>query len=147
MFPHRFITFYNGQEIEDFDVSEVRVNPSLPGDFFSGLASDDSTLPPAAPEANETYANAEVGAWTQNMLWSSAYAGRLNNVTAVNPIESLPNYWRVTFNDAPGYNQMVIAFEDAVIVTDAPPHQSELMVQWVQENIGRPITHVWVSMS
>lgn len=145
LFPHRFTTLYNGRTIEDYDVSLVTINPSFPADFFAGLPSNASTGTPTTPEANETYTHAEVGEFHANMMWFGPYGGKLENMTVETPLESLTNFWRITFNDAPTYSQMVIAFKDAVIVTDAPPHQTELVQQWVQQNIGRPITHVWVS--
>ncbi|KAH6981544.1 hypothetical protein BKA56DRAFT_672355 [Ilyonectria sp. MPI-CAGE-AT-0026] len=40
---------------------------------------------------------------------------------------------------------MVVELDDSVIVFDAPAHQSILVMQWVQETLGKSVTHVWSS--
>ena len=145
IFPHRFTTLYNGETIEDFDISSITVNPKFSKDFFSDLPTNATVPAPGHATANATYEHAELGEWYQNMLWRGPYIASLNNITAVHPIKTLPNLWYISFGAASGYRQTVMAFKDAVIVTDAPPHQTDLINQWVKENIGRPITHVWVS--
>jgi hypothetical protein len=35
-------------------------------------------------------------------------------------------------------------FEHGVLVVDAPPHQNQLVIKWVQDTLKKPITHFWV---
>jgi hypothetical protein len=52
----------------------------------------------------------------------------------------------LVFEDSPGYTQLVIEFDDAVFVFDSPPHQSELVMEWVRQSLGKSVTHLWVSL-
>ena len=60
------------------------------------------------------------------------------------PIAELPNLHQLVFTDAPAYVAYVGVFDDAVMITDAPAHQSKLTIQYVQETLGRNVTHLLV---
>lgn len=78
------------------------------------------------------------------MLWYGGYPGSLNNITVTYPVPELPGLIHLLFNDAPAYTTTIAAMEDAVMVTDAPPHQSKLVIHWVEENLKRSVTHLLV---
>lgn len=147
MFPRRFKIVYNNVHLlADFLVDRVDVNPVFPAGFFNPLPIS-ANAPVPALEISTEYGSAEIGEYSSNMLYNGKYTGTLGNLSATNPIESLPNLWALTFKDSPAYSQMVMEFEDAVIVTDAPPHQSHLVIQWVQQTLERNISHIWVRNS
>jgi len=79
------------------------------------------------------------------MLWYGAYPDTLPNLTIVNPIPSLPNLYHLTFADDVSYTTTLAIFDDAIMVTDAPAHQSKLVIQYVQETFNRSVTHLLVS--
>jgi hypothetical protein len=147
MFPTRFTTLYNNAIIEDFEIADIKVNSQLPADFYNGLPANNSTGSPAAAAPQQNYTHAELGEWNDNMLYSTQYTGTLNNVSATHPAPGLDHVWRLVFKDSPGYTQLVLDFDDAVFVLDAPPHQSDLVIQWVQQNLGKRVTHLWVVIS
>lgn len=64
-----------------------------------------------------------------------------------NPIPQLPQLYRLFFNDAPGYAQTIGEFQDGVMVVDAPPHQSKLVIEWVQKTLKKNVTHLLVRTS
>jgi hypothetical protein len=71
-------------------------------------------------------------------------SGDLGNVSATHPLAAVPNLWNLQFENT-AYAQLVMEFEDGVIVADAPPKQTQEVIRWVEDNIGKPITHFWVS--
>lgn len=145
MFPQRVVWVYNGAVLEDFLISDIVVNPDFPDDYFDGLPANTSVPSRATPQKNPDYGHAELGEFSSNMLWRGEYTGTLGNLSAINPIANLPHLWYLTFLDSPIYQQWVIEFEDAVIVGDAPPHQNALVLEWVQNTLGKKVTHLWVS--
>ncbi|KAG0651567.1 hypothetical protein D0Z07_1494 [Hyphodiscus hymeniophilus] len=145
MFPRRFKIVYNNVHLlADFLVESIDVNPSFPAGFFDGLPVTPNTPIPAL-EVSAEYGAAEIGEYSANALYNGKYTGTLANLSATHPVAALENLWRLNFADAPSYSQMVLVFCDAVIVTDATPHQSHLVIQWVREQLGRNITHIWVT--
>ena len=45
--------------------------------------------------------------------------------------------------DYPDYVQLLLEFEDGLLITDAPPHRSKIILEWVEKNMnGKTITHV-----
>ena len=79
------------------------------------------------------------------MLWYGAYPGTLSKLQAINPISSLPNLYHLTFADDVSYTTTLAIFDDAIMVTDAPAHQSKLIIQYVQGTFNRSVTHLLVS--
>ena len=60
------------------------------------------------------------------------------------PVPELPGLIHLVFVDAPVYKTTIANMEDVVMVTDAPAHQSKLVIQWVQENLKKNVTHLLV---
>ena len=79
------------------------------------------------------------------MLWYGAYPGTLAELVVINPIPELPNLYHLTFADDVSYRTVLAIFDDAVMVTDAPAHQSKLVIQYIQETFNRNVTHLLVS--
>lgn len=79
------------------------------------------------------------------MLWYGEYPGKLSNISVVNPIPSLNNLYHLKFLDMPTYTTTIAVFDDAIMVTDAPAHQSKLVIEYIQETFNRPVTHLLVS--
>jgi hypothetical protein len=80
------------------------------------------------------------------MLWGPGFVLTSENVTANHPIENVPQIWNLIYQDSE-YVQLVMEFENGVIVADAPPHQSLFTIDWVEKTLKKPITHLWVSVS
>jgi hypothetical protein len=148
-FPQRFQTIYDtplgsNAVLEDFLVESIDFNPSFPIDFFQGLPANESDTPKAAPFILPGTSYASIGESFSNMI-SGMDSGDAGNVSASHPIDDVTQFWNLVF-DASGYSQLIMEFEDGVIVADAPPIQSLAVIQWVQENLKKPITHLWVSL-
>lgn len=79
-----------------------------------------------------------------NMLWNGGYQGNLANITATNPMPGLP-LTNIVFNDAPAFSTLIGEFDKEVMVVDAPPHQSQLIIDWVNRNLQKKISHLLVS--
>lgn len=142
MYPQRFQTIYNKRHIlMDYLVDTVIVNATLDPSFFDGPQGYQAQN---IPVRNSSYDFAEIGEWFSNYLWGGAYQGSLANLSATNPLPDMPQVWFLNFADGDGYQQVVIELENAVLVVDSPPHQSLLVLQWVQEALGKEVTHVWV---
>ncbi|KAJ9419518.1 hypothetical protein FOXG_07119 [Fusarium oxysporum f. sp. lycopersici 4287] len=141
-FPSRFKTIYNKQHIlMDYYVDTVVVNPDLDPQFFDG--------PPGRHAANyptrdSSYDFSEIGEWYSNCLWAGAYRGTLTNLSATTPLPDMPGVWFLNF-PASDYQQVVVEFENEVLVLDSLPHQSHLVLQWARETLGKAVTHVWPS--
>ncbi|KAH8816689.1 metallo-beta-lactamase superfamily protein [Xylogone sp. PMI_703] len=142
----RFKTFYNVDHIlMDFLVDSITVNPEFPDGFFDGTPENQTQTTKESPIQSPDYGFAEIGEYISNFIWGGKYTGTLAKLSATHPIPNLPNLWHLTFQDAPNYSQLVVVFEHAVIVMDAAPHQSLLVIEWVRETLERNITHVWVT--
>ena len=78
------------------------------------------------------------------MFWAGGYTGTLPALKVVKPIPGLDNLYHLTFEDNNVYRTILAIFDDAVMVTDAPPHQSKLVLQYVQQKFNRTVTHLLV---
>jgi hypothetical protein len=148
MFPQNIKEIYNNDissVLQDFLIYDIEVNPTIAPSFFDGLSGNQTKSTPSAPVIEFDYGFAEIGEWDANMLWVGKYQGKSSNVSATHPIPTVPQLWHITFLDSTLYTQIVMEFEDAVIVGEAPPHQSQQVIQWVRDTLGKNITHIWVS--
>ncbi|KAF4628208.1 hypothetical protein G7Y89_g9947 [Cudoniella acicularis] len=146
MFPRNIKELYNrdsGSVLQDFFIYDIEVNPTIDPSFFDGLSRNQTQSTPSAPIIEFDYGFAEIGEWDSNMLWGGKYKGKSSNVSATHPIPTVPQLWHITFLDSTGYTQIVMEFEDAVIVGEAPVHQSQQVIQWVRDTLGKNITHIW----
>lgn len=150
-FPRRIKIVYNEDSLLlDMLIDTVEVNPSFSPEFFQGLPSSQVNetafkIPPVPAAPSVEYGEAEVFENSQNMLWSGGYTGKLENVNVTYPVPELPGLIHLVFIDSPGYTTTIANMEDAVMVTDAPPHQSKLVIQWVEENLKKKVTHLLLS--
>lgn len=80
------------------------------------------------------------------MLYAGQYTGTLSQLSATHAAPGMNKFWRLVFEDSPGYTQLVIEFDHAIFVFDSPPHQSELVIEWVRQTLGKPVTQLWVSL-
>lgn len=136
--------------LQEILYDSVSVNPKLSSDFFAGLpeAAINQTMfgmPPMPPKASEKYGAAEVFENTQNMFWAGGYLGTLPAIKAIKPVPGLDNLHHLTFEDTDVYRTIVAIFDDAVMVTDAPAHQSKLVIQYIKETFNRSVTHLLVT--
>lgn len=146
MFPQRQKILYGEDAmIEETFVSQIHANPAFEEGFFDGLSENETDTTPSPPEKDPSYGHALLGEYWSNMLWAGPYRGHLGNLSVVHPAADLPGVYHLTFLDTPNVAQLVLEFEDSVIVFESPPQQSELVIQWVGENLGKPISHLWVS--
>ncbi|RMI95824.1 hypothetical protein CDV36_016379 [Fusarium kuroshium] len=141
MFPRRFKTFYNGNlPLGDYLVDEVLINQVADPAHFDG---PEGLTELNTPAHDDSYGFAEIGEYTASYLWEGQYTGTFANISATTPYPDIPGAWVLTFQDAPTYRQMVLELDDSVIVFDAPAHQNLLVMQWVEETLGKSVTHVW----
>lgn len=142
-FPRRFKTIYNREHLlTDYSVGDVLVNTGIPPTRFDGPP---GRLPAHTPRRDTLYDFAEIGEYNAIYIWTGQYTGTFANLTATQPWQDLPGVWLLTVTDAPSYRQLILEIGNNVIVLDAPPHQSLLVMRWVQETLGKHVTHVWVS--
>ncbi|KAH8650694.1 hypothetical protein BGZ61DRAFT_487784, partial [Ilyonectria robusta] len=120
----------------------VLTNLELEEGFFSrpgnGTVPEDS-IPTRDPE----YGFAEIGETSSSFVWSGPYTGTFEalDASAEQPFQDVPGLWILNMV----MRQAVVELEDgSVIVLDAPPHQSKLVIDWVQQRLGKNVTHVWV---
>ncbi|KAF8242331.1 hypothetical protein K440DRAFT_131665 [Wilcoxina mikolae CBS 423.85] len=147
MFPRRFLRLDPETEdvLEDFLVEDVTVNSRYPGDFFSSGEGEKKGAGVVGEE--HSFTQTQLAAFSQNMLFTTPYAGRLENMTVTHPLGAKGVYY-LAFNDAPGYRQVVVEFEGeegGVLVVDAPPGQSLLVIEWVKRELRKNVTHIWIT--
>ncbi|KAM5344605.1 hypothetical protein ACJ41O_013140 [Fusarium nematophilum] len=139
-FPRRFKTIYNREHVlTDYSVGDVIVNSGISSERLNGPP---DRLPSHRPRRDRLYGFAEIGEASAIYTWSE-YTGTFANLTATRPWQDLPGVWHVAVADAPTYSQMVLEIGSNVIVLDAPPHQSLLVIRWVRETLGKTVTHIW----
>ncbi|KAF5026944.1 hypothetical protein F66182_974 [Fusarium sp. NRRL 66182] len=141
-FPQRFKTIYNGRQVvADFVADQVSTN--VEGIEESFARPGNGTVPQSsAPIRDPEYSFAEIGEMAAVFLWPGAYSGTVEAMDAVatQPYQDVPGLW--ILNEA--LRQAVIELEDgSVIVLDAPPHQSKVVIEWVRQKLGKNVTHVW----
>ncbi|KAM5344363.1 hypothetical protein ACJ41O_012900 [Fusarium nematophilum] len=149
MFPHGVQTVYNSTSqhlnavLEDFIIEEVTIDPKFPTSFFDGIPEDKSFSPKAAPSKVKGISHARLTEFSSNMLWSGGKNTTVKDLK-VKTLDDLPYvHWIILDDDALGVKQMLIEFEEEVIVCDAPPQWAQVVIEWVAKNLKKPITHVW----
>lgn len=146
MFPQRQKVLYNEVSIlEETEVSRIYVDTTFEEGFFDGLDEGETETVPSPPEEIPGYAHAELADYWNILMYGGPYQGTIGNASATQVASDLPGVHHLVFLDSPNVAQLILEFENSVIVLDAPPHQSDLVIEWVDENIGKPITQLWVS--
>lgn len=151
LLPHRLQTVYNTLYVlEDIMIDSVMMNPSFPGDFFVGRApqSDPSNvvqgLTPMKPVTSAEYPLSEVHEWYEAGIWTGPFTQQYNisDVVLSYPDPSF-RYIMQLYVGYIDYVQLLVEHEAGFIITDAPPHRSKIILEWLALN--RPdkrITHV-----
>ncbi|KAF9878639.1 hypothetical protein CkaCkLH20_04131 [Colletotrichum karsti] len=144
--PQRFKTIYNGKHLTgDYRADQIDINGGLTEDFFA--VPGNSPVPESGvPVRDPQYSFAEIGETAAGFLWPGAYTGTSETIAAAasRPFEDLPGLWTISPGGDLGMRQAIVELEDgSVIVLDAPPHQSRLVIEWAQATLGKNITHVW----
>lgn len=142
-FPTRFKSILNQRRLlGDYRADEVIVNPSLNSDMFMIQGQRQETN---VPSRNTEYGFAEIAEWSAAHMWYGEWTRTEENYTISKPFADLPGLWHMDPGSTPpAYKQAILEFENEVVVLDAPPHQSHIVIQWINDNIGKPITYIWV---
>ncbi|KAK5163002.1 uncharacterized protein LTR77_011057 [Saxophila tyrrhenica] len=149
--PQNIKLLYNEDlMLQEIQLNNFKINPSFPPTQFQGLppAITNQTVsgaPPSPALYPEFATPAQIFEFSQNFFYAGPYSGTLPALKVVKPIDSLPNLYHLTFKDNTVYRTVVAVFDDAIMVTDAPPQQSHLVIQWVQETFNRSVTHLLVT--
>lgn len=142
-FPRRFQTIYNRKHLlTEYSVDSVSVTAITPKRFMGPLG---RPLPAQLPRRDISYDFAEIGESHAYYRWTGGYTGSFGNLNVTQPWKDLPGVWLLTVTDAPNYRQLVLELADNVVVLDAPPQQSRLVLRWVREKLNKTVTHVWVN--
>ena len=148
LLPHHFQTVYNSKSVlEDFLITSISVNSKLSDDFFDAHITggdSDTSKKPSKPEQNPEYPRSEIHESFESGLWSGPFGdfAGVSDVVIENPIPGLKEI--ITLYIAyPDYVQLLVEFENGLLITDAPPHRSKIILDWVESNMnGKHITHV-----
>ena len=148
MLPHRLQTVYNSMSVlEDFIIDSILVNGVLQSDFFATKPAPKGTgggTNPQHPATSPEYPRSEVHEFFESGLWSGPFTdfANVSDVVVDHPVPGLKeimNIW-VAYAD---YVQVLVEFEDGLLITDAAPHRSTIILEWVKANMnGKKITHV-----
>jgi len=142
LLPHRFQTLYNSINIlEDVLIESITINPDFPENYFAGLPDSESQMPKAKPQLSAEYTRAEVGEFYGTGLWTGPFNFNTSDVVVTSPSKTLPQVSSV-YVGYPDYVQLMVEFDDGVLLTDAPPHRSIILIDWIATNIGKPINYV-----
>lgn len=144
-FPHRQWVMYKEDALqEEATVARVVLNPAFRNGFFEGLGDDETETEPVPPAKVEGYSHAEINEFWTNLIWTGIYPGTLDGMTVTNPARDLPNAHHIVVEEKADFTQMILEFEDTLIVFEAPPHQTDLIIRYVLEVLERNITHFYV---
>lgn len=151
-FPHQIQSIYNSSSenlnavLEDYVIEQITLNPDFSSDFFHGISEEESMFPKAAPKKVQGLSHARLTEFSSNMLWAGIKNVTVEGLKGEQPISDLPwVHWLILDDDPLGIKQMILEFETEVIVCDAPPQFSDKVIQWIAQNLNKPITHLWVS--
>jgi hypothetical protein len=152
-FPHRIQTVYNSTSqalnspLEDFQIEKITVNPKFPVDYFQGLPESQSWFPKATPRKVNGISHWWLTEFYGNGIWSGLKNSTVEGIKVEQPVKGLSKvHWVVLDDDILGVKQMILEFEESVIVCDAPPQWTHSVIQWIEKNLKKPISHLWVSL-
>ena len=138
LLPQRIQTVYNNfNMIEDFFADNVRINPSWPAYYFEPK----SNTTPIAPSRSKEYPRSEVHEFFESALWGGPFPFNVSNVKVEYPVPGVPAIKSVYVEYA-DYLQLLIEFDEGFLVTDAPPHRSNILLEWVKHNSEKQILYV-----
>ncbi|UKZ75257.1 hypothetical protein TrVFT333_002932 [Trichoderma virens FT-333] len=149
-FPHRVQTVYNSTSqalnspLEDFQIDEITVNPKFPTNYFQGLPESQSWSPKAAPKKVDGIDHWWLTEFSGNGIWTGLKNSTVEGIKTEQPVKGLPKlHWVILDDNVLGVKQMILEFEESVIVCDAPPQWTLSVIQWIKENLKKPISHLW----
>ncbi|KAH6980842.1 hypothetical protein BKA56DRAFT_632550 [Ilyonectria sp. MPI-CAGE-AT-0026] len=149
-FPHQIQSIYNSSSenlnavLEDYVIEQITLNPDFTSDFFHGVSEEESMFPKAAPKKVQGLSHARITEFSSNMLWAGIKNVTVEGLKGEQPLSDLPwVHWLILDDDPLGIKQMILEFETEVIVCDAPPQFSDKVIEWIAQNLNKPITHLW----
>lgn len=152
-FPHQVQTVYNSSTqrlnavLEDYIIETITVDPDFPENIFEGLEEEKSFFPKAAPKKIDGISHARITEFSSNMLWSGITNATVEGLKVEQPVNGLPNvHWLMLDDDELGVKQVILEFETELIVCDAPSQWTSQVIEWIAQNLKKPVTHVFVSM-
>lgn len=142
--PYRLQTVYNSTDVlEDVKLDSVSINPPIKAGFFDPVLSPKDESSPQAPKQSTLYPRSEVHEFFEAGLWGGPFESFFNtsDVVVTYPIPGIPQIMAVYVGYA-DYVQLVLNFTDGVLITDAAPHRSRILIQWVKEKLNKSVTHI-----
>ena len=112
--------------------------------YFNTSGQSQPTTKPSKPARSPEYPRSEVHEFFEAGLWGGPFREFYNasNVIVGHPIPGLKEIMTLYIGYA-DYVQLLVEFEDGLLITDAPPHRSKIILDWVKSNMqGKRITHV-----
>jgi Metallo-beta-lactamase superfamily len=145
LLPHRMQTVYNSiNVIEDFIIDKYTLNPVLSAKFFEPHASANGQGYASPPRQSAIYPRSEVHQFYEAGLWSGPFGEMFNvsNVVVEYPLANLTSVKSI-YVGYPDYVQLLVEIDGDLLITDAPPHRSSIILDWVTQNMGdKKITYV-----
>ncbi|KAL6864580.1 hypothetical protein J3F83DRAFT_761908 [Trichoderma novae-zelandiae] len=142
--PHRLQTIYTSTDVlEDVKLDTISINPTIKASFFDPVLPAQDTSPPQAPQQSALYPRSEVHEFFEAGLWGGPFESffSTSDVVVTHPIPDIPQIMAVYVGYA-DYVQLVLNFTDGVLITDAAPHRSRILIQWVRETLNKTVTHI-----
>ncbi|EXK84617.1 hypothetical protein FOQG_11402 [Fusarium oxysporum f. sp. raphani 54005] len=145
-FPHTIQTIYNsssqrlGVVLEDFVIDKINATAEFPKDFFDPGSDGQNRImqkkTPGVPSGLVTdYSTSLLGSPVKNVS--------VDALKSIRPVDLLQLYWLIIDDSHDlGFKQLIIEFENEVIVCDAPPFWSEAVMEWIKKTIGKKVTYV-----
>lgn len=139
LLPQRIQTVYNNfNMIEDMFLDDISINPNLSAGIFDPDSTNTTSM---APNQSAEYPRSEVHESFEAGLWGGPFPYNVSDLVIEFPIPSIPTIKSVWIGYA-DYVQFLIEFDEGFLVTDAPPHRSRIILEWVKQNSKKRITHV-----
>lgn len=138
LLPQRFQTVYNTfNMVEDFFIDNFRINPSWSADYFN----PSSNTTRVAPAQSLEYPRSEVHEFFETALWGGPFLFNVSDVTVEYPVPGVQAIKSVYVGYA-DYVQLLVEFDEGFLITDAPPHRSRILLDWIKQNTQKKISYV-----
>lgn len=86
--------------------------------------------------------------YSTSLLGSPVKNVSVDALKSIRPVDLPQLYWLIIDDSHDlGFKQLIIEFENEVIVCDAPPFWSEAVMEWIKKTIGKKVTYVAVRIS
>ena len=141
--PHRLQTVYNSVSVlEDIAVESIILNEVLQEDFFESGSATTVLRQSQRLATSSEYPRSEVLEFFEAGLWDGPFEGNVSQVVVGYPIPGMEQIMTI-YIGYPDYVQVMVEFENGLLITDAAPHRSKIILEWVEANKGgKKITHV-----